>query len=58
LTSSPYSLTFGASIDAKIIASNVYGDSALSLSGNGATIVLVPDAPINLANNPSITSAL
>lgn len=26
--------------------------------GNGAIIVLVPDSPTNLANNPAVTSAL
>ena len=35
---------------------NVYGESAASASGNGATIVLVPDAPINLADNSVVTT--
>jgi hypothetical protein len=39
-----------------VIATNAYGDSIVSDSGNGAVIVLVPDAPNSLANDPLITS--
>jgi hypothetical protein len=38
------------------VAINAYGKSSLSLPGNGGKIVLVPDAPTNLQNNPAITS--
>ena len=38
------------------MAVNAYGDSEISEPGNGAVIVLVPDAPQTLANNPAITS--
>ena len=44
-------------IYAKIVASNFYGDSDFSQPGNGATIQLVPDAPVNLANVPEVTDA-
>jgi hypothetical protein len=58
LTAAPYSLTLGSSIDVKVIANNVYGDSDYSAVGSGAFIVLVPDAPENLANLPDITNVL
>jgi hypothetical protein len=35
-------------IYAKVIASNFYGDSPISTSGNGGLIALVPDAPVSL----------
>jgi hypothetical protein len=44
-------------IYAKIVATNVYGDSDYSVPGNGATMQLIPDAPINLANDPTVTDA-
>ena len=46
------------SIWVKAIASNFYGDSEYSLPGNGALIKLVPDAPINLASDDSVTNAV
>ena len=56
LTAAPFSLSIGSTVDVKIIAYNVYGDSEASSVGGGATIVLVPDAPINLANDPDVTN--
>jgi hypothetical protein len=56
LTASPYNLLKGYSIFAQVIATNQYGDSIISQPGNGGVIVLVPDAPISLANNPTITN--
>jgi len=41
----------------KVISTNVYGDSPKSEAGNGGLVKLVPDAPINLANDASITDA-
>ncbi len=41
-----------------VSASNNYGTSAQSQPANGAIIVLVPDAPLSLQDNPAITSAL
>lgn len=40
-----------------MIAYNYYGDSATSQVGSGAVIVLVPDAPISLINDPTITNS-
>jgi hypothetical protein len=56
LTSAPFSLTLGSNINAKLIAVNAYGDSSESSSGGGAVILLVPDAPVTLANDASITT--
>jgi hypothetical protein len=44
----PYSFEWGSSIYAKVIATNIYGDSVESNEGNGAVITTTPDAPINL----------
>jgi hypothetical protein len=48
--------TWGASVYAKVMASNIKGNSAISLAGNGANILRIPDAPQNLANVPSLTT--
>jgi hypothetical protein len=57
LTAAPFSLSLGNIVFAKVIAYNYYGDSATSQVGSGAVIVLVPDAPINLINDPTITNS-
>ena len=57
LRSSPYSLTWGSSVYAMITATNVKGNSAQSSAGNGAIILTVPDAPLNLVDNTAITSS-
>ena len=49
LRDAPFSLNWGDSVFATIIAVNTYGDSATSQPGNGAVIITYPDAPINLA---------
>jgi len=49
----PYSLDWGVGVYAKVIATNLYGDSVESLEGNGAIITTTPDKPINLAENYS-----
>jgi hypothetical protein len=46
----PFSLSQGATVDAKIIAINFYGESTPSEIGGGANIVGVPEAPVNLQN--------
>jgi hypothetical protein len=53
LTSSPYSLTTGDQVIVKVIATNVKGDSVISDSGTGATVITKPDAPINLSETLS-----
>lgn len=41
---------------AKIVAHNEFGDSAYSVAGSGAILMLVPDRPFNLANDVTVTS--
>jgi len=57
LTSAPFSLVMGMSVKVKVIAYNAYGDSPASAVGNGAKIVLIPDAPIGLQDNILVTNA-
>jgi hypothetical protein len=56
LTAAPYSLLKGYTVYVKVVAVNDYGDSIPSQAGNGAIIVLVPDAPLNFENDPTITT--
>ncbi len=51
LRSPPYSLEWGASVYAKVFATNIYGNSLVSDEGNGAIITTTPDRPINLAED-------
>ena len=57
LITNPFSLPWGSSIYANIIATNSYGDSIVSDAGNGAIILTIPDAPTSLADVPSTTNA-
>lgn len=54
----PYDLVLNESVWVKIIAENYYGDSPYSEPGNDGLVKLVPDAPINLTNDPLVTSDL
>jgi hypothetical protein len=56
LYASPFNLILNDSIYSKIIATNYYGNSPYSTEGNGGITVFVPNAPINLANDPAVTS--
>ena len=53
LKAEPYSLDWGVGVYVKVLAFNLYGNSDLSLEGNGAIITTTPDAPINLAEDYS-----
>jgi hypothetical protein len=44
-------------VSVKIVATNFYGDSPDSVVGSGAFIQLVPDAPVDLQNDPTQTDA-
>ena len=44
------------SVRVKVISVNVYGESVESVIGSGAVIQLVPDAPVSLTNDPSVTT--
>jgi hypothetical protein len=50
LQASPFNLAWGASVFAKVIATNVVGSSASSEEGNGAVMLTNPDAPASLTN--------
>ena len=56
LRSSPFSLEWGSSVYAKVVAKNIYGSSLESSAGNGAIITTTPDAPISLTENTSLRS--
>jgi hypothetical protein len=49
----PFNHEWGASITAKVIAMNIYGDSEYSELGNGATIITYADAPTDLIEDLS-----
>lgn len=49
----PYSLEWGDSVFAKVVASNIYGSAEASDSGNGAMITTYPDAPTDLIEDYS-----
>jgi hypothetical protein len=53
----PYSLVLNEEVWAKVIAENFYGDSPYSEPGNDGLTKLIPDAPVNLLNDPTQTSA-
>lgn len=57
LTAAPYSLSLNEEVWAKIQTQNYYGWSPISLAGNDGLIKLVPDAPVNLQNDPTVTAA-
>lgn len=44
----PFNLPWGSHIYVYVIAYNIYGDSAPSPVGDGAIILVVPDAPLDL----------
>jgi hypothetical protein len=48
ITSTPFLLVWGSSVFASVTATNAYGSSLPSIGGNGAIILTVPDAPVNL----------
>lgn len=55
LRAAPFSHDWGASIYAKVSATNIVGSSDESQVGNGALILTQPDAPINLSDDTSLT---
>jgi hypothetical protein len=48
LVAAPFSLDWGDSVIAKVLAVNAYGESLESVEGNGAVILTYPDAPIDV----------
>lgn len=57
LTQAPFSLQWGDHVFANIVALNVKGSSETSDDGNGAQVLTIPDAPINLAEVVALTNA-
>jgi hypothetical protein len=57
LTAAPYSLVLNDEVWAQVRTQNFYGWSLISDAGNSGLIKLVPDAPINLVNEPDTTAA-
>jgi cellulase/cellobiase CelA1 len=57
LRAAPFNLDWGVSVFAKLIARNVYGDSALSSAGNGAILTTRPDPPTNLSEDYLLRTA-
>lgn len=43
-----FNLPWSSHIYCKVVATNIYGDSLESIEGDGAVILAVPDAPVNL----------
>jgi hypothetical protein len=56
LLAAPWSLIYNDGIFVQIIATNFYGNSTNSLTGGGATMVLVPQAPVGLTQNMALTN--
>jgi hypothetical protein len=48
-TSTNYNLLWGASVFARVAATNIRGTSLVSAAGNGAVIVKLPDSPVSLS---------
>lgn len=57
LRAAPFSLPWGSSIYAKIVATNIMGNSLNSIAGNGAKITREPDPPMNLVTNTLVSNA-
>lgn len=56
LKASPYFLVQGNDVVAQVISVNVYGESVQVVTGSGAKIQEVPEPPVSLANDPSVTT--
>jgi hypothetical protein len=53
----PYSLPWGSSVFAKVVAYNGNGDSLISDAGNGAVILTYPDVPTSLTETVAARTA-
>ena len=53
----PWNLVFGDAIYAKVSGINFYGEGQHSNQGNGATVLMVPDAPMNVQDNVAVTTS-
>jgi len=53
----PFNLVIGDHIYVKVIAVNAFGESINSNVGDGAEVLSVPDAPVNVINVIEVTNA-
>ena len=56
LRETPFSLPWGSTVIAKVLATNSLGSSDYSQNGSGAKIITKPDAPISLTEDTTIKS--
>jgi hypothetical protein len=49
LIAAPFNLAWGTQVHAKFYATNIYGDTDMSIVGAGANLVTNPDVPVNLS---------
>jgi hypothetical protein len=56
LQKAPFSLAIGTSVLAKVVAVNRVGNSPESLVGGSAVSAVVPDEPVSLTRDSSITT--
>jgi hypothetical protein len=57
LAADPFSIQKGSELLSKVVATNSFGDSELSEASSAGLFILVPDAPIDLLNDSTVTSA-
>ena len=57
LIKAPYHHPWGSHIYARVIATNIKGNSIISPKGNDGIILTLPDAPTDLANVPEVTTS-
>lgn len=50
-------MELGDSVFVKVTAINFYGSSEVSDAFNGAVMIVLPDAPLNLRDDPTHTTA-
>lgn len=51
LNAAPFNIGWGDSVWAKLSAINAYGESSMSLEGNGGIIITKPDPPRNIVED-------
>lgn len=57
LIAAPFNIPWNSEVFATVAAVNIYGTSGPSTVGGGAIIVTVPNPPLNLQNNSSLTTS-
>jgi hypothetical protein len=58
LRAEPFNTEWGSSIFVKVSANNMIGSGPFSVAGNGAIMLTIPDAPINLSNDEEVTNSM